>query len=307
VRVATLAGAVTALNPSLIYSSGYASPENLQALLLLLVMYFLLRTRSGKKSDAAWAGVFIALTALTKTFYYVLPVIAAVWLFFQPGAKKAKVRSLAIIVVAMIVCATPWVVRNWMLFGKPRLASTDAAMVLYTANTPSWLLNPIEEARFPHAEYATDLEEIRHLGELERDRWFVQRARETIMAHPGAYTSRVFERIWLLWKPYPYQLYRKGLVSQVRAAAMLVTYLPILSLFLAGVWIFRKHWRSLGIIYLLLASVTAGLALAYSVIRYRTPMEPLLIVVAAPAAICLLARWTERRRRDPPAAQRAGA
>lgn len=295
-RVGTIAGFAVALNPGTIFSSGLTGPENLIAFLLLLTFLILLELRDTlSMKQAVWAGVVIALTALTKTFYVIFPLLAAAWLMVQKADKRRLARGAAVLCASFALVVSPWVIRNWVTVGKPRLATTDAAMVFWTANTESWLTAPHTNVPWPPPEYFQSFESLRSMDELTRDRWFFDEAIKSIKAHPGLYAARVVDRVWVMWKPFPYAQHYPGLMSKLRVAVMVVTFVPMFALFLLGVWKLRREARTFSIVYLVILAVTGSTALVHSVIRYRTPMEPLMILLAAFAADELLRARGARR------------
>jgi len=295
-RVGMIAGFAVALNPSNVFSSGLTGPESLVALLLVLSFICLLQLRDTQSSGSAiLAGVVIGLVALTKTFYLVYACAAVVWILIQKADKKRLRRSAVIFVAGFGLVLAPWMARNWVVVGKPRITSTDAALVLWGANVESWLAAPYTENRWPPKEFFDNFETLKGMDELTRDRWFVQQAIQSVRSHPAEYARRVVNRVWVMWKPFPHEASYRSATSVLRVVAMATTFLPLLVFFLAGAWRLRRDTRTFGIIYLLLLFVTGATALAHSTGRYRTPLEPLMTIIAAFAADRAIA-WLRARR-----------
>lgn len=293
-RVGLLAALVTALNPSLIFSSGWPEPSCLIALLLVTGCVAMFRARDGDLKDAAAAGGLMGFTVLAKTFYLTWPVYATIWLLLQRDALGRKLQKAAVIWAVTLAVASPWMVRNYMVFHTPRIATTDTSLVFWAANAKSWLDTPVLEQKLPPKEFHERFEEFGHLSEIERDKWFLNDAMKTVRENKGAYVSRVFERIWLIWKPFPY-VPKWGALPAAKFAFMLVTFGPILGFFLASVWLLRRQWRKFALSYLLILGVTGSLALVHGVSRYRVPLEPLLIVQGAYAMALVWERYGKKR------------
>lgn len=296
-RIGLVAGLATALDPSLIFSSGWPEPSNLIALLLVSGCLLMFRARDGGLKEAAAAGGMMGITVLAKTFYLTWPFFATLWLLLQKGALKRRVQKAAVIWTVTLAVASPWMVRNYLVFQTPRIATTDTGLVFWAANTRSWLTVPTGQQKLPPPEFQERFSEFKDLPEIERDKWFLRDAKETVRANLGAYVSRVFERIWLIWKPFTY-VSQWGVFSTIKFALMLATFGPILCFFLASVWSFRREWRTFALAYMLILGVTGSLALVHGVSRYRVPLEPLLIVQGASVAVAL---WDRRRRNTGPA------
>lgn len=306
-RVGTYAGVAVAVNPGTIFSSGLTGPENLIAFLLVVSILMLLRLRETQTGrDAALSGLVIGLVAMTKTFYVTFPLLAAAWLMFQPGSKRRLARNAAILCGGFLLVVAPWVVRNWGVLGKPRLTTTDAAMVFFTANTASWLNATLTHPPWPPPEYLQNLDKLKTMDELTRDKWFFDEAVASIRARPRLYVSRVLDRLWVMWRPYVSAELYPGLMSKIRVLVMASTFIPMMTLFFIGAWKLRGELKAFSIIYLLILAVTGSTALVHSVIRYRTPMEPLLILIAAFAAERLFASLRARGGILPRPPTRAG-
>jgi 4-amino-4-deoxy-L-arabinose transferase-like glycosyltransferase len=268
------------------------------AFVLVLSLLVLLRLRDKLTDGAALvAGAVVGLVCLTKMFLLVYAFLAVVWILLQPGDARRLRRCAAVLVGGLALVLAPWVARNWAVVGKPRLTSTDAGLVLWGANTESWLVGAHTQAVWPPIEFEQNFETLKGMDELARDKWFVQEGLKSIKAHRWDYAQRVLNRIWVMWKPFPYQSSYAGLMPKLRVVAMSFTFVPMLALFFIGAWKLRAEIRLYGIIYALLLAVTAATSLAHATGRYRTPLEPLMILIAAFAAERLFASWRSRKRR----------
>ncbi len=302
-RVGLIAGAVTALNPSLIFSSGWPEPSCLIALLLVTGCLAMFRARDGGLKESAAAGGMMGITVLAKTFYLTWPIFATAWLLLQKDTLKRKVQKAAVIWAVTLALASPWMVRNYMVFHTPRIATTDTSLVFWAANAKSWLDQPVLEQKLPPREFQERFAEFGSLTEIERDKWFLNDALKTVGENKGAYFKRVFERVWLIWKPFPY-VPRWGVLPAAKFAFMLLTFGPILGFFLASVWALRREWRKFALSYMLLLGVTGSLALVHGVSRYRVPLEPLLIVQGAYVMALV---WDRYRKKGTASAVTGGA
>lgn len=291
-RVGLLAGLATALNPSLAFSSGWPEPSNLIALLLVSGSLLMFRAKDGGIKESAQAGALMGITVLAKTFYLTWPIFATAWLLLQRDQLKRKLQKAAVIWAVTLAVASPWMIRNYTIFHTPRIATTDTSLVFWAANTKSWITNPVLTVKLPPEEFWQRRDEFKDLSEIERDKWFLADAMKTVKENKAAYATRVLERIWLIWKPFPY-VPKWGVGPAFKFAFMLLTFGPILFLFLASVWKLRREWKKFALTYMLILGVTGSLALVHGVSRYRVPLEPLLIVQAASVAVAL---WDRRKK-----------
>jgi 4-amino-4-deoxy-L-arabinose transferase-like glycosyltransferase len=128
--------ALLAVHPALIASTGLAVSEPL-SLLLYLGCYW---TGLAALTRSGWwgllAGALMALSALVKPEFELLPIL---WLLFlvvySPSLRDGLLRF-APVFLAFTLTLMPWVVRNYLLFHRVVLISTNGGDVFYRANNP---------------------------------------------------------------------------------------------------------------------------------------------------------------------------
>lgn len=112
--VGVIAGVLLAVYPPLLASDVTILTESL-SLLLLVCMALLLERHS-----VLWAGICTGLLMLTRPSAQALVAVLGVWVLCQLGWRKAiTFVSIAILIV------TPWVLRNWFIFGRPLLVTSN--------------------------------------------------------------------------------------------------------------------------------------------------------------------------------------
>jgi 4-amino-4-deoxy-L-arabinose transferase-like glycosyltransferase len=263
-RIGLAAGVITALDPSLVFSSAWPEPSNVIALLLVAGCLAMLRARDGGLKEAAIAGVLMGVTVLAKTFYLTWPLFATAWLLLQKDALLPRLRKAAVLWAVTLALVSPWMARNYTIFHSPRITTTDTSLVFWVANTKSWLSGDWNATRLPPPEFKDRFEEFSHLSEIERDRWFMNDALHTVRENRSLYVARVFERVWLVWKPFPY-VRKWTAAAAAKSAFMLLTFGPILAFFLASLYVLRRRWRDLALTYMLILGLTGSLALVHAV------------------------------------------
>ncbi len=112
--------------------------EPLSTLCFTLAAFFMVRAYRGGRRDAIWAGVALALLALSRVEYgYVLLaalVLSGVWLLRRRRSTAARQSTLAL-VVALLLC-TPWLIYTYSVTKKPFYWGNSGGLSLYWMTAP---------------------------------------------------------------------------------------------------------------------------------------------------------------------------
>lgn len=144
-RTGLLAGALAALDPTLVAYSHYLWAETLLAVLVTaaLVVVVAAARRPRRRGLAALAGLLFGAAILTRELAAPLAVACAVWWIRAAGAgarRQAAARGLVLLGAAALV-VLPWTLRNHRLLGRVVPVSTVGWMALREGNTlarPEW-------------------------------------------------------------------------------------------------------------------------------------------------------------------------
>ena len=294
-RIAGLAAAaVGGCYPYLIFTQGLALSETPFDFLLVAGLVALYSWRdAGARIDRDMALAVAILTAATyvKGSLTVLPplLVAAGAIGRRPASQVAHVLAVAGVLFAVLM--SPWWVRNATLLGAFVPFTTSSTMNLYMGNSPN---NPGIATYSPYLpqDWAVDhgvaLEAIP--GELDRYRAFRDRALAFIVADPAAFVRRAIVKFGVFWNIFPNApAFQQPLYRWAGAA----TFGPVLALALLCGLGCRSRWRDLLPLCLVFVYITALYTLTIPSIRYRLPLEPLLIVLAA-FPLAGLVRWMRR-------------
>lgn len=298
-RVAFVAALLSVADPNFIYYSGFMMTENLATPLLALSIFFLLRSyNTGKRAYGVLAGLALGFTTLCRSIYLLLPILIAIWMVLVYKNKREVIENLTAVVVTMLVVLTPWAVRNYIVHQRLVLTSTDGGFVFYAWNSPGALRG--EGAIYP--EFTRDRDSVpglKDMNEVDRNSWFYKERLHTIFDDPSLYVRQVAQRVWWIWKPYPYLL-QPGLANVLRTAVGFLFYIPLYVLAVLGALWSLAEWRKLSLFYLLFLYVTFPTAFIAGIIRYRMPVEPYLIILAA-VGLLWIVEWYRHHAKSVPA------
>jgi 4-amino-4-deoxy-L-arabinose transferase-like glycosyltransferase len=276
------AAAIGGFYPYLVFTQGLAMSETPFDLLLVagFLATYVWRDQGARVGWGMAAAVAILTAAtLVKGSFTILPpiLVAAGAIGKRPLAKVVRVLAAATAIYAAVL--SPWWIRNDLLLGEFVPFTTSSAFNLYMGNSPN---NPDVATYAPYlpGNWAVDhgiaLEAIP--GELERYRAFRDRAFAYIVEDPQAFVRRAILKLGVFWNIVPNApAFQKPVYRWVGAA----TFGPVLALAILSVIWCRRRWLDLLPFYIAIAYFTALHTLTIPSIRYRLPLEPLLMVLAA--------------------------
>lgn len=209
-------------------------------------------------------------------------------------------KWLAIYASVYVILLAPWWVHNYYKYDAFVRLSLGDGIVLYSGNNP---LNtsgggvnytPGEEGYEAHGR-DRDMTEFQAIKDrVARNEALKQAAFRFIADNPGRFIELAgikFVRFWRLW-PYAPK-YEKPLYI----AVSVLSYGVVLAL---CIWFclryLPRYWRRLSPVLLFTAYLAAVHTATIASIRYRLPLEPFMLVIAAWTAVGLLERWRFTRR-----------
>ncbi|MBO0699448.1 MAG: glycosyltransferase family 39 protein [Zavarzinella sp.] len=281
--VGLLAAAGYAVYPVAVLQSGDILSEPLGVFLFLLFLDVCLAFgREGTWATAIGSGVVFGLALLTRANYVVMIPLFAVWAVVQfRGRPRMLLRAAAMLLIAGLVM-TPWVVRNYRVFGEFIPFSTMGGSALLQGNNRLVVTQP---PLYGYSVWDTQIDEYREGlqsagDELERDRRAKAFAVEWLKENPDKWGFLLWQKFIRSWTPY-----LKDNPSAAHRMMYLATWGPILALF--GVALIPTLVRSLKtrdptwLLHLAVLHYVLNSVVFFANIRYRAPVDPICIVLAA--------------------------
>lgn len=296
-RLAALVAAwMTALYPFFLYYQGLLLSETLFNTLLL----------AGVAATYAWrarglhiGGMLVVACACFAGATYVkatLTVLPPLLLAVTAWSAGASWRRIAAVLLAAACLYTgflsPWWIRNANLLGHFVPFTTSSAQNLYLGNNPRNQDAGIDWGSDVEADVVARIAALP--DEIARQRAFNDAATGYIKTHPATFVQNAFKKFVRFWNVVPNAAEFKG---GIYAAISLVSFGPMLLLAIAGVACGWRSWREFAPILLIIGYFTAVHSVTIASLRYRLPLEPLLIALAAGPAAALLSIAAGRLRR----------
>lgn len=290
-----LAASACAVYPTFLYASSTLYPQSLGTLLLVAAVLSAVAAADAFAADraralrrAALAGLLTGLLVLTVPVFAGPAALLVAW--FVAAFRRRAVPLVCAAVGAAMLLPLAWTVRNE--------AQLHAFIPISTSDGINLLLGNSEHAG-PATGTLTDVSsyvavvEQRGLGEVDQDSYYRAAAVTWIGDHPGnaavLYAEKTFN-----YFAFRDQLAGSAQPSRTQGAVLAASFLPVLLLIAAR--LARARSRALSRDELLLIGLfllsSLFMAVFFTRVRFRLPLDALAIAVAAPAA---LDHWKHRK------------
>ena len=301
-RSARVAAGFFAILPGPLFMTGLFLSETL-FIFILVAFLALIVFLPDRRWTAVVLGVAVGLAALTRGEGLLMPIIPlAAWWGSYPRREWA-IRT-AVLIAAMAVTVAPWTIRNAVVMDAFIPVSNNASWTLWSGHNPDangWIVNP----RSSPARTARDgtKSETERAEELRREAisWAIHNPpkelglipRRLLMLNQG---SAGVITGWLnAGQRWQWELGTSSILIYTVLADAFSYFLLFATLAAVALLGPRRLWRThpglRGVLaYLALCLFNYGVVY-YGQWRYRLPMEPFMIILAAP----LLVRLWERR------------
>jgi 4-amino-4-deoxy-L-arabinose transferase-like glycosyltransferase len=285
---AFLAGLICAGYPPLVWHSIHLMTEPMFILLQTTCIYALLRLRgSGKSGWLLLAGIAAGLGILTRSVLIGFMPVAALWMLWSGSWKRRAWVNAVVFGGIVCIVMSPWIIRNYRVFHRLVVTTTDAGHGAYVANNPNSLGD--ERGFWIPEDWGFVLKPgEQKLDEVEANRRLMGLARGYLIEHPGTAAKLMAQRFVTLWRFWP----NPEFVARKYVVIYALSYVPLFPFIVAGIWLAHRRLRErLGALVLVdaLLLYTTGIhVLLLAMMRYRVPLMPFLIVYAAFAMTCLV-------------------
>jgi len=279
-RVGFIAACLAAAYPFFWFYQGLLLSETIFTTLLLGGFTALLWWRDrGLKTDFALvvACALFSAATLTKATLTVLPPLLFAATAWAAGTNLRRVaRILFSSIFLYVAFLSPWWIRNAAVLHTFVPFTTSSGLNLYLGNNPNNMNAGID---WSHDVDPTVVARIRALpDEISRQHAFNNEAVEYIKNNPAVFFENAAKKFLRFWNIVPNASeYRTKLYSFISIAS----FGPILALALVCAVRWRSQWRMFVPLYLIIGYFTLLHIAVIASLRYRLPIEPLLIIMAA--------------------------
>jgi len=228
-------------------------------------------------------GIVLAIAVLFRmAVIFFVPVLLG-WIFLRQPQKRAFVF---VPIVLIILAVLPFTLHNYRTWGKLLVLEAQFGHVFWNGNHPDHHGNfhPYKVFPIPDDVLASD-------NDVEITNQLLRMGIQNVVNDPGNFAMLTLTRLREFFKFWP------TTDSNILANLLRVFSFGIMWPFsLWGIWLSRKQWRELIPIYLFMLIHTGVYAITWTMIRYRIPLDALLIPFAGLAVVDLTGRFQARRR-----------
>jgi hypothetical protein len=163
------------------------------------------------------------------------------------------------------------------------LLNSNAGYAMYSAQHP---MHGADFQAFAAAPLPTDLEPMPQ-NEAEWDRALLARGMAFIAEDPGRYAQLSLSRMADYFMFWP-----SAETSGINNAGRILSFALFLPVMLYGLWLSRLDWRRYWLLYAFMLFYSVMHILTWAMIRYRLPVDAVLLLFAALGAAALYTRAT---------------
>lgn len=280
---ALIAGVLFALYPPLIQYSADLGTESLFLLLLiaaLLVFYGANKERSDARCFCL--GLLVGLTALCRPAGLMLAPALALSIWFTTQDWKHVARKVVVLGMAVAMVILPWGYRNYRLFHKVVLFTTNGGLALW-GGAYMRLVSGATLAVYGEENHRA----LGDTSETDRDRTHYREAFAILDHSPRLWGEMFTANFSAMYTLVPSSLYHSRFTRVIYS----ISYIPLLISGLIGVWLSRRRWKELSLLWAWIVISTTFYCFFYGQIRYRVPtVDPILMLGAGVCFAPLLGR-----------------
>jgi 4-amino-4-deoxy-L-arabinose transferase-like glycosyltransferase len=317
-RIGLVAGVISCIYPALYMYDGWMYTESLYTFLFTAISYSVYRIQFDKgRHKRLWivCGFLLALLSLTRPNGIIVMALILIWALFMAWRKLLPIRSLrnvALTVFIAVALIAPWIVRNALVShsfvpiatgdGTVLLGAYNDQMLNSLDNKGSWI-NPLKLKTDISLLQPFPLYTCNAVCEVQREDISKHAALQWIYTHLSSLPRMLVYHFINFWTPdtreadMPMYRFPTRLSSSIQLFLARRLPIPIFLLAALGlIVILKRFWREL-LFPCAMLLLTLGEALAYyGSSRFRTPIEPILILLAAGSLWWLMQVASSRKR-----------
>jgi 4-amino-4-deoxy-L-arabinose transferase-like glycosyltransferase len=280
-RAGLIAAAWTAVYGYFIYYSAALMTEAFYITAILCVFNLALTLAGGGLRQRNWLllGLSLGVAVLLRQLFLLFIPFLLVWLMWQLAGKSPIPKTVARMAMALAVVAAmiaPFTLRNAQAFHRFVLLNTNSGYALFFGNHPIYGVQ-FQAVLTGDVGYGDLIPpDLKPLDEAALEQALMGEAVKIILADPARYIQLSLSRVPIYFQFWPSA--DSALFSNIVRSLSFGVALPFM---LIGLWMARRSWRRWSLLYLFIAVYTLIHLLSWALIRYRLPVDAILLIFAA--------------------------
>jgi hypothetical protein len=244
-----------------------------------LALMEVLREKSPDKRRAVVTAVGLGIGLGTSALFrqailpwIVLSFALMLWTGWKMGHIRKAFGTLSLAGLILIIFILPFTIRNYILYGDFMLLNSNAGYAMYSAQHP---MHGTSFQAFTAAPLPEDLNPFPE-NEAQWDRALLRRGFQFIAEDPGRYAILSISRsadYFMFWPAA-----QTSLINNIGRLLSFALFLPVM---IYGLWISSRQWERYWFLYVFMLFYTVMHLLTWSMIRYRLPVDAVLLLFAA--------------------------
>jgi len=304
-----VAGLMLALYAPAIFFDGLIEKSVLDLTLLSLVLLVLLVVDDERWIKWLGAGGLLGLLGLSRENALILVPVVVGWIMFHFRERSITVRAswLGLIIAGLMLVLFPVGLRNLLVGGEFKLTTSQLGPNFYIGNNPGadGTYDSVREVIHENQLEGADAKRLaeralgRSLTPGQVSNYWLERATQYISSQPLRWLKLLVFKWLLVWNAreiedsddfYIYQNW-SWLLRGIAWFGHFGVLVPLAGLGILLTW---RRWRQLWLLYVMLVSLAASVALFYVFGRYRYPLVPMLILFAAAGVVEAYRLWRQQ-------------
>jgi hypothetical protein len=242
-------------------------------------------------------GIAIGITVLLRQVFLIFLPILYLWLWWnirdqgvtpwEQRFHRSAIKGLSLATLVLFLLIIPWTIRNYRAFGTFVLLNTNAGFAFFWGNHPVYGTHfiPLLPSSGPNSYYELIPKELLSLNEAKLDKALLGKGIQFVVDDPSRFFWLSLSRIPVFFEFWPSPA--SGLISNISRVASFGICLPFM---VYGLWLsMTREWKSrttsersaILLLLLFVCFYSAIHLLSWALIRYRLPIDAVLLVFAA--------------------------
>jgi 4-amino-4-deoxy-L-arabinose transferase-like glycosyltransferase len=286
-----VAAGLAAVYGYFVYYSAALMTETFFIVSVLWSLYLALELKE-KPALGRWVllGAVLGVAALLRQTILIFAPFLMLWLYWELRSQSVRWWCFFVPAGMVALLIVPWTVRNYVVYQQILPLNSNAGYALYASNNPTMGTNWSNDRVVVPVP-----EELKGQNEAELNQSLTRKGIEYVVSDPRRYLWLTVNKTEEYFRFWPTS--ESSAISNLNRVLSFGLYLPFM---LLGLALSVRRWHGMALLYLFIVIHTAIHLLSWPSVRYRLPVDGVLMVFAAVALIACYRQITMWRRKIRP-------